>query len=176
MIAAPTLKNDQSRLMALAGYQILKTKIERQFEEITDMAARVCQTKIAAVSLVGNDTQWFKFAKGINIQETKRDISFCGHAINNPNETMIVKDAKQDIRFHDNPLVKNDPKVRFYAGVPLVDGKGHVLGTLCVIDPQSKNITKSQVTALESLAEQTMRLISSKAWQISYDQEKRDHS
>ncbi len=169
MIAAPIPKNDQSRLMALAGYQILRTKIERQFEEITEMAARVCQTKISAVSLVGRNFQWFKSIQGLDVKETGRDISFCGHAINNPNETMIVEDATKDLRFYDNPLVTQDPNIRFYAGVPLVDDEGHALGTLCVIDPKSKNITDNQINALKSLAEQTMRLISSRAWQMSYD-------
>lgn len=149
--------------MALAGYQILRTKIEREFDDITEEAAHVCETEISAVSLIGTNFQWFKSIHGNDVKETARNISFCGHAIMTPDKPFVVEDATKDIRFHDNPLVTNGPKIRFYAGVPLVDKKGHALGTLCVIHPKAKNINEKQMAKLKLLARQVMDLISNRA-------------
>jgi len=147
--------NENERLKELHRYNILDTAGEKDFDEIVKLAANICETPIALISLVDQNRQWFKACMGLEVRETPRSISFCSHAITHKNG-MIVKDASEDKRFSNNPLVTGDPHIRFYAGVPLTSPKGYRLGTLCVIDQKSKDLTEKQFSGLQTLANQVM--------------------
>ncbi|NEP18908.1 MAG: GAF domain-containing protein [Leptolyngbya sp. SIO4C1] len=143
------------RLEALRQYQILDTPTEQTYDDITALAAFICDVPIALISLVDEDRQWFKSRVGLEVSETSRDVSFCAHAILQRN-TMVVQDALYDQRFVDNPLVTCAPGIRFYAGVPLVTPTGQPLGTLCVIDRRPRELSKTQIRTLEALARQVV--------------------
>jgi two-component system, NtrC family, sensor kinase len=150
-ITAPIPKNEVTRLKVLWQYEVLDTVPEEVFDELTELAARICEAPIALISLVDEKRQWFKSKVGITLGETSRDISFCTHAITRP-ELLIVPDATQDPRFANNPLVTADPKIRFYAGAPLITPDGYALGTLCVMDKVPRQLRSEQQQALRSLA------------------------
>ncbi len=147
--------NESERLINLQSYDILDTAQEAHFDEITKTAAELCDCKIALISLIDKDRQWFKSKHGLSVNETARDISYCGHAILNE-ELFIVEDATKDDRFCDNPLLINAPNVRFYAGAPLKTPGGYIIGTLCVIDSNPKTLNKEQRLMLKSLASQVV--------------------
>ncbi len=143
--------NESDRLAALERYKILDTLPEQVYDDLTQLAADICGTSIALISLVDKDRQWFKSRVGIDATETPRDISFCGHAVA-ANAILNVPDASLDPRFADNPLVAQDPNIRFYAGVPLITEDDFALGTLCVIDRQPRHLTEQQIRQLEALS------------------------
>ena len=150
-MTAPIPKNEKQRLKVLWQYSVLDTMPEEIFDDLTELAARICEAPVAMITLVDEDRQWFKAKVGVSIKETSRDISFCAHAITQPG-LFIVPDATRDERFAKNPLVKSDPKVRFYAGAPLVSPDGYALGTLCVIDKVPRELRPEQKQALRILA------------------------
>ncbi|TSJ41000.1 PAS domain S-box protein [Mucilaginibacter corticis] len=152
----PNLKNENERLDALRSYHILDTAEEKDFDELTKLAAAICGTPIALVSLVDKDRQWFKSHHGLAARETPRAYSFCAHAIAKPDEIMIIPDAKKDRRFADNPLVTGELDITFYAGVPLVNHEGFALGSLCIIDQQLRELSPEQTDALLILAKQVV--------------------
>ncbi len=158
MIEPKIPKNENKRLATLKSYEILNTLPESDYDEITRIASLICKTPIALISLVSEDEQFFKSKQGIDASRTPRNISFCGHAIHNPNELFIVNNASKDKRFFDNPLVSDYPNIAFYAGAPLVSPKGYALGTLCVIDDKPKELNDEQIQSLKALANQTMKL------------------
>lgn len=156
MIFPKTPSNERDRLEKLRSYEILDTAGEQEFDDLTMIASEICGTPISLISLVDQERQWFKSKVGLNATETPRNISFCGHAINEPNTIFEINDAHKDERFHDSPLVTGNPKIRFYAGVPLVTDEGEALGTLCVIDQKPKVLNDSQRRTLEALSRQVL--------------------
>lgn len=152
MIAPPTPVDELLRLETLRNLKILDTDAEERFDRVTRLAKRIFGAEVALVSLVDSDRQWFKSYQGIEVTETPRDVSFCGHAILD-DEVMIVNDAHEDERFCDNPLVSADPNIRFYAGCPISAPNGSKLGTLCVIDSKPREVSDDDITLLEELGQ-----------------------
>ncbi len=155
MKKAPFPKNEAKRLEALNKYNILDSLPELSFDDITKLAAHISDTPISLISLVDSERQWFKSKTGLDVNETPRDISFCSHAILEP-DILVVPDTLEDERFSDNPLVAGEQKIRFYAGSPLVTTSGEALGTLCVIDQKPRNLSEVQIDSLRALARQVM--------------------
>ena len=151
----PIPVNEKARLAALQAYQILDTAAENEFDAITRVASYIAGTKIALISLIDTDRQWFKSDFGLGASETPRDISFCQYSIMN-DEVFEVNDASTHDTFKDNPLVTGDPNIRFYAGFPLKTPEGFNIGTLCVIDPEGKSLTQEQRSALTDLSIQVI--------------------
>ncbi len=145
--------NEAERLKALASYQILDTAPEAAFDGIIALAAHILQVPIVLVTIVDAERQWFKSSLGLEAGETARDVSFCGHVVTLDRE-LVVRDARTDRRFFDNPLVTGEPKVVFYAGMPLRTQEGFVLGTLCAIDHEPRELTAVQHSLLSILAAQ----------------------
>jgi len=148
---APLPKNEAARLEVLQRYAILDTFPEQAFDDLVRLAALICGTPIALVSLVDHDRQWFKSKIGIDDDQTSREVSFCAHAILDES-VMVVPDALEDKRFRNNALVTGAPQIRFYAGAPLITEQGHALGTLCVVDRVPRTLTDDQKSALKSLS------------------------
>lgn len=147
--------NEAGRLKALRDYRILDTLPEASYDDITLLASEICGTPMAAVSLIDRSRQWFKAKVGLTIPETPRDHAFCAHAILQPGVT-VVNNVTADARFADNPLVTGEPRIRFYAGAPLITPAGEALGTLCVIDQVQRTLTDPQINALRALSRQVM--------------------
>ena len=148
--------NEGSRLAALASYQILDTLPEQTYDDLTRLASMICDAPMALITLIDEDRQWIKSRVGLDVTETDRAVAFCAHTILQPQEMLIVPDARQDLRFADNPFVQGEPHVRFYAGVPLVTPEGHAVGSLCVVDTAFRQLTPPQQEALQALARQVM--------------------
>ncbi len=155
MHTAPLPAKEAERLAALQRYAILDTAPEEAFDDLVRLAAQICGTPIALVSLVDGNRQWFKSKLGLEALQTERDIAFCAHGILG-DDIFMVADALQDERFVDNPLVTGDPHVRFYAGAPLITPDGHAIGMLCVNDHVPRQLTPEQVEALRALGRQVI--------------------
>lgn len=138
------------RLHELHRHQILDTPPDRRFDLIAASAARLYQTPIALVTFLDGTRQWFKAAVGLNLHETPRGVSFCTYALA-ALDVMVVPDAAHDPRFRDNPFVKSEPYVRFYAGAPIIT-RGYALGTVCVLDRQPRTLPAQELWALARLA------------------------
>jgi GAF domain-containing protein len=144
-------KNEVQRIKILWQYDVLDTPPEAVFDDFTTLAGLICGAPISLISLVDEDRQWFKAKTGVTLNETSRDVSMCAHAILQK-DILIVPDATKDRRFKDNPLIISAPKIRFYAGAPLISPEGCALGTLCVIDKVPRELTENQKESLRVLA------------------------
>lgn len=153
---APLPQDEAARLDVLHQYAILDTDPEAAFDDFTRLAAHICGTSIALVSLIDDCRQWFKSKVGLEAQSTSRDIAFCSHAIHQPDQVLIVPDTRLDQRFATNPLVISHPHIRFYAGAPLITPEGYAIGTLCVIDQRPRQLTPEQVESLQALSRQVI--------------------
>lgn len=148
---SPDNNSEKRRLAVLWEYQVLDTIPEEVFNDLTELAASICEAPIALISLVDEDRQWFKSKVGTTVSETSRDISFCAHAIKHSG-LFVVPDATKDQRFAENPMVTSEPHIRFYAGAPLITPDGYALGTLCVLDTVPRQLRTEQKQALTILA------------------------
>ena len=154
--------NETERLAALLEYQLNGEFEEAEYKDIVIAASDVCNVPTAFISIIEENKQRIIASTGLNINETTRDVSFCGHTINKPAELTIISDARKDPRFSDNPLVTGEPKVVFYAGVPLVDDNGFALGTLCIMDNSPRTLTDGQLKILKILSRKILAILSLK--------------
>jgi GAF domain-containing protein len=155
-MTAASATTETARLAALNRYAILDSEPEQSFDDLVILAAHICQTPMAMLSLVDDRRQWFKSKLGVEVQETSRDASICAHAIKQ-DELFVVSDTMKDERFRNNPLVTGEPHIRFYAGAPLVNEDGYALGTLCVVDREPRELDPSQKEAIEALGRLALR-------------------
>jgi signal transduction histidine kinase len=173
MTKPPIPADEASRLAELERLDVLDTEQEPEFQDVVAMACKIAGCPISMVSLVDKDRQWFKAGIGLDAKQTGRDISFCGHAINQ-GRLFEVQDALNDERFKDNPLVADQPSIRFYAGQPLVTRSGHKIGTLCVIDREPRQLTDSQKSDLQTLARVTVQLLEGRIARLKTERELRE--
>lgn len=157
--AAGTDLSEDQRQRALESYRILDTLPEAAYDDIVRLASIICGAPIAMVSLIDRERQWFKAVVGFDTNETARDVGFCNHAIRMPTHLLEVPDARLDPRFSSNPFVVNDPGIRFYAGMPILSGAGHALGTVCVIDSEPHVLSDTQRESLHLLSRLTTQLL-----------------
>ncbi len=155
---ATSLEEEASRLQAVYNYDILDSPPEEGFDDLTRLAAQICNTPIAFISIIDIERQWFKSIFGASITEAPREYSFCEHAIRGDG-LLLVEDTLADQRFKTSPWVLSEPNIRFYAGAPLRTERGEGVGTLCVIDQKPRTLTREQGSALEALASQVVRLL-----------------
>jgi GAF domain-containing protein len=155
-MAAPSTSTEAARVAALNRYAILDSEPEQSFDDLVILAAHICQTPMAMLSLVDDHRQWFKSKFGVEVRETPRDVSICAHTIQQ-NDLFVVPDTLQDPRFRENPLVTGEPHIRFYAGTPLINEDGFALGTLCVVDRQPRQLDPEQKEAISALGRLALR-------------------
>ncbi|MFN3529667.1 MAG: ATP-binding protein [Bacteroidia bacterium] len=158
MIKPALPANEKERIQALKRFRILDTPEEIEFDQLVALASQICESEISLISLIDESRQWFKAKKGLDANETDRDFAICAHAIHE-SEIFEIEDTLQDERFYDNPLVLDDPRIRFYAGMPLETADGFKLGTLCVIDSNPKRLNEFQRNALRILGRQAIKLM-----------------
>ncbi|MGK7391627.1 MAG: sensor histidine kinase [Candidatus Cyclobacteriaceae bacterium M2_1C_046] len=151
-------KREKQRVQALRRYHILDTQEEQDFDDIVDLAAQICETPMALLTLLDSDRQWFKAKKGIDIKESPREIAFCAHTLHH-GDIMIVNDTTKDERFFNNPFVTNPPYVQFYAGMPLITQDGFPIGALSVLDDKPRSLTDDQINSLRVLSKQVVKLL-----------------
>lgn len=145
-----------SRLEDINSYDLFDTPPNKELDEITELASVIFGTPISLITILDDKRQWFKSKKGVDQNEGNIEDSFCRYALNKPNEVLVVNDTLKDQRFLNNKLVLRDPKIRFYAGAPLITKRNNVLGTLCVLDQKPMEISKQQENALQILARRVM--------------------
>ncbi|GAB3804845.1 CHASE3 domain-containing protein [Spirosoma humi] len=156
----PFPDEESNRLEALKRYDILDSIPEQAYDDLVKLASQICQMPVSLISLLGEKRQWFKASYGIDIRETPREYAFCSyHELVDPEEALVVMDSREDERFASNPFVTGEPHVVFYAGVPLIDSDGFMLGSLCIIDHQPRQISQPQLDALKILAKQVVSLL-----------------
>jgi GAF domain-containing protein len=155
-MAAASTTTEVGRLAALNRYAILDSEPEQSFDDLVTLAAHICQTPMAMLSLVDDHRQWFKSKFGVQVRETPKETSICAHAIQQ-GDLFVVPDTLKDERFRENPLVTGELHVRFYAGAPLVNEDGYALGTLCVVDREPRELDAAQKEAISALGRLALR-------------------
>ncbi|MFM7602149.1 MAG: diguanylate cyclase [Pseudanabaena sp.] len=153
-------ENEEIRIATLRSLGILDTESEERFDRLTRIAKRLFGVPTSLVSLVDTNRQWSKSCQGLKVKEMSRDISFCGHAILG-NDIFMIGDTFEDERFYDNPLVLSEPKIRFYAGIPLVVSNGIKVGTLCLIDQEPRILSDEDQQLLRDLGQMASQELSS---------------
>jgi diguanylate cyclase (GGDEF)-like protein len=143
--------NESARLRSLHALGILDTAMEERFQRVTRLATHLFDVPMAAITLIDSERQWFKAVEGLPPDETRRDVAFCAHTVLQ-NSPLIVPDASCDERFHDNPSVLSDPRIRFYAGYPIRSPDGFPVGSLCVVDRNPRTLNDDQLLDLQDLA------------------------
>lgn len=153
----PGLPEDEAeRLATLNSMNILDTPRHDRFDRYTRISTRIFDVPVAVISLIDRYRQWFKSTSGLDVDETPRNISFCGHAILG-DDVFEVRNARRDARFRDNPLVMGQPHIVYYAGAPLEAPNGHKLGTLCLIDRVPRHLSDDEKTMLKHLADMVVK-------------------
>lgn len=147
------MPDEAARLERLKALVDMEVDADHAYDDITRAAASICDTPIALISLVDGTKQWFRSRVGLAATHTPREDAFCAVAIRTPEVPMVVRDAAADPRFKDNPLVIGDPRIRFYAGAPIVTSDGHALGTVCVIDTVPRDVDPEKLEELRVLAQ-----------------------
>ncbi|MGD2118202.1 MAG: GAF domain-containing protein [Chromatiales bacterium] len=155
MLIAPLPDNEEARIKQLYDLDILDTFEEQAYDDLTYLAAQICDAPISLISLIDRDRQFLKSHYGLDVNEVSRDLGFCPHAILD-NDLTIIEDSSKDERFYDNPLVTGAPHVNFYAGAPLIFPGDLRIGTLCIVDHKARSITPEQQHALQALARQVV--------------------
>ena len=155
-MSALVTNREFARVAALNRYAILDSEPEQSFDDLVTLAAHICKVPMAMLSLVDDHRQWFKSKLGVQVHETPRESSICAHAIQQ-DDLFIVPDTLQDPRFRENPLVIQEPGIRFYAGAPLINEDGFALGTLCVVDREPRELDAEQKNALGALGRLALR-------------------
>ena len=155
---SPTAQETR-RQHALDRYHMVDSLPATVYDDLVNVAAALCGTPIAVVSLIDRDRQWFKARVGLDDHQTTRDTAVCDHAIRQPDELLEVQDLSEDARFNEFPIVTGEVKARFYAGMPLVTANGEALGTVCVVDTQPRRLNSQQKASLRALARVTMALL-----------------
>ncbi|MBV6777355.1 GAF domain-containing protein [Xanthomonas euvesicatoria] len=163
--------DEASRQQVLDGYRIVDSLPEDTYQDVVQVAASLCDTPIALMSLVDRDRQWFKARLGLGLQQTERSQAVCDHAIRNPDQLMEVPDLRKDSRFADISVVTGDTGARFYAGMPLVTEEGVALGTVCVLDTEPRTLTELQRTGLQALARVAMRLLDERKRELQLERD-----
>ena len=155
----PLPDNEAQRLALLERLQILDTPRDPRFDALTELAMMICGTPAGLITLIERDRQWFKSCIGMEGEQTERDLAFCAYALLQPEDLLVVEDARLDPRFADHPAVTGEPHIRFYAGMPLQIAPGMALGTLCVVDYQPRQLEPAQLKALRLLGRQVVELL-----------------
>ena len=150
------VEKEAERLRALERYEILDSMPEAAYQDIVTLASHICQAPVALITFIDHERQWFKATHGLDLSQTPRELAFCAHAFPNPSELLVVPDMTQDARFSDNPFVTGEPHMRFYAGAPLCTPDNQVLGTVCVLDYEPRQLDAAQLEALGALSRQVM--------------------
>lgn len=158
MMIARLHKNEEERIKALRSYDIIDSEQELEYDNLAQLVAQMCGTPIGMINFVDADEQWTKAKVGIDAERTNRDFAFCAHTINEDGIFEVV-DARGDERFFDNPFVKGDPNIRFYAGAPIIDKDGNPLGAVCVIDREPRTLDEAQKFALKTMSSQVSTLL-----------------
>ncbi|MGO4910749.1 GAF domain-containing protein [Leeuwenhoekiella sp. W20_SRS_FM14] len=167
--------NEIERLKELLNYHILDTPKEEVFDDLAFLASVICDKPIALIGLLDKDRNWFKAKVGVDIVDSPRDISFCQYTLKNPDEVLVINDTLEDSRFQENPMVIGGPKIRFYAGAPLISPKGFVLGTICVFDTKPGQLNDDKIKSLKLLSKKVMnhfnsrKLLIEQQSKINYD-------
>ena len=152
MTRCPIPENESQRLRAVRSYEILDTPPEVDFDTLTRVATQALGTPAGVIGLMDADRLWFKSQLGLGVPQLDRQIAFCAHALMKPGEALIVEDLQQDPRFRNNPLVTQEPHLRFYAGAPLIDRDGYALGTIAVVDIEPRKISDTHIELLGDLS------------------------
>ena len=155
----PIPENEIQRLESLLSYDIMDTPPEREYDDIANLTAAVCETPIGMVSFINEDRKWYKAKVGTDSTEMKREVAICAHTIMNPGDALVIEDTMKDPRFAGTPITQGPKPIIFYAGVPLVNSEGYALGTLCAIDHRPRQISDEKIALLKALGRQVMHLM-----------------
>lgn len=152
MQIAPLPSNEPARLARLHSLGILDTLPQQAYDDISALAMAICNTPMAYIGFIDAEREWLKSRNGLDVVQAPRDITFCSHAILQPDRVMVVEDTLLDPRFVDNPMVTGEMGLRFYAGAPIVTSDGMAVGTVCVVDRMQRQLDALQIDALKRLS------------------------